>query len=356
MKKSNWKSAKGDISLHVPSGIYYVRKKFLRQGLPMLFKSTGETKQHLAKNKAIDLIKAHLDRHLKRTKSFTEVVDEFLRVETPNFSKRRLSTQINHARYFAELKRELGDHPITQVVDEAFWSDWFRIFQTKKRRTTFNDYVVYMNMLIRFAYRRKYIDRLAKLDFVDAVKVSGRVLTKEERERIYNAMGVDGKDQFKLAYECALRLREMLYLSWDRIDLETGKVIFRQDDVKTGRKTGRGREIIVSPGALERLRARFVRQAGASPFVFPSKGNPNKPQHQNKAMWTRAKKKAGILGRCRWHDIRHTAITNMLLDAREDIISVSEYVGTSVRILQKVYLHSTAEKTRSVASALSVGS
>lgn len=354
-KKSNWKNLNSDLSRHLPSDIIYVRKKFARQKIPMLFKSTGETLVHKAKLKAPGLIQAHLDRYLRRAKTFGDVVDEFLRTENPNPKKRRLSTQKNNIAYFSELKAELGEFPMTQVADENFWVDWLDRFMGKKTgRSTFNDYILRVNMLGRFALKRRYIPFFTKYEFVDEMRESGRVLTESEISSLFEAMNVDGRDQFTLAYECGMRLREMLSLTWDRVNFEKETITLRRDDVKTGRKTGKGREFVVTVGALQRLKERKKRMGDRSPYVFPSKGNLNKPQRQNKTMWERAKRKARITGRCRWHDIRHTAITHMLMTMRQDIALVSEYVGTSVRTLQRVYLHSTAEQTRPVASALRI--
>lgn len=355
MKKSNWINKGSDLSLHVPSGVIYVRKKFLRQKIPMLFKSTGEKLQHKAKTEAYRLIQLHLEKHLKKAKTFGEVADEFLRTENPNIKKRRVSSQNNNTLIITELKRELGDRLLSEVADESFWVDWFDGFiRRKTRRNTFNDYVVRMNMLMRFAQRRKYINWLTKFDFVDEVKESGRVLSRAELTALYNAMSENGRDQFTLAYECGMRLREMLYLTWDRIDFERRTITLRKEDVKTGRKSGKGREFMPTPYALERLANRRAKTGEGSPFVFPSKTNQKKPQRNNRRMWERAKSKAKIFGRCRWHDIRHTAVSHMLLEKQMPIALVSEYVGTSVRTLQRVYLHSTAEQTRMVANALSI--
>lgn len=320
----------------------------------MLFKSTGQSLLWKAKEEAARIVQAHLDKHLQRVKTYGEVVDEFLRTENPNLKKRRESTQQNNIAFCLELKKELGELPLTQVADESFWSNWFDGFvRRKSKRSTFNDYIVRNNMLMRFAYRRRYISHLVKFDLVDPQKNVGRVLSPKEIGALFEAMSVHGKDQFVLAYENGMRLREMLHLTWDRVDFEKGTIILRPEDVKTGRKTGKGREFLASDQALERLLARKKRMGDSSPYVFPSKLNLSEPQEQNKAMWKRAKKKAGIRGRCRWHDIRHTAITHMV-DKGEDITAVSIMVGTSVRTLQRVYLHSTFEKTRSVAKALRI--
>lgn len=350
--EKNWKNLGSDLSLHIPTKTIYVRKKFLRQKIPMLFKSTGETLVWKAKEKSIGMLKAHLDYHLKRAKTFADVVDEFLRYETPNPKKRRASTQENHHLYFRELKAELGECPVTQVAEETFFTEWLEGFMRRKTRRTFNDYIAYMNMVLRFAHRRKYLPTIVKYDKVDEVRESGRVLTQEELNALFDAMGETGRDQFTLAYECAMRLREMLYLSWDRVNLENGMITLRKEDVKTGRKRNKGRSFIMSEDALNRLRARKARSGDKSPYVFPSRTSLAKPQRQNKAMWKRAKRVAGIQGRCRWHDIRHTAITHMVADPTQSIMLISEYVGASVRTLQQVYIHSTAEQTRPVASAL----
>lgn len=338
--------------MHIPTGTLYVRKKFARQKIPNLFKSTGEKIQWKAKLKAVDLVKAHLDRHLHRVKTFGDVVEEFLRVETSNPKKRRASTQKNHAMYFGQLTAELGEYPITQVADEVFFSDWLSGFMRRKKRKTFNDYPIYMNMLMRYAQRRRYINHFVKFAFVDETRNVGRVLSQNEVDSLYAVMNTDMKDQFCLAYGCAMRLREMLSLTWSRIDFDRETITLGKDDVKTGSKTGKGRVFVMTSQALGRLKARRERQTEPSPFVFPSKDNPLKPQHQNKTAWKIAKRKAGIKGRCRWHDIRHTAITHMVSDPTQSIALISEYVGASVRTLQRVYLHSTAEQTRPVASAL----
>ena len=79
-----------------------------------------------------------------------------------------------------------------------------------------------------------------------------------------------------------------------------------------------------------------------------------KPASNNKKAWNLAKKRAGIKGRVRWHDIRHSSLSHLLLIKKQNITKVSEYAGVSVRTLQRVYLHSTAEQTKEVGMALSV--
>jgi integrase len=227
--------------------------------------------------------------------------------------------------------------------------------ETGKRRTTYNDYVHKMNQVLRYAFNHKMLKHPLKLPAADAVKANtGRVFTDAELQALWAKMGETMRDQFVLSYECFMRLREVLHLTWERIDLETGKLTLRAEDVKTGSRTGKGRTFFVSPAALARLRARWKARKGDSPFVFPSRFSPLKPQDESKTAWKGAKRRAKIEKRARWHDIRHTSLTKALLEHKLNPIEVSEYAGVSIRTIQRVYLHSKEEQTRGVSGVLSI--
>ena len=236
------------------------------------------------------------------------------------------------------------------------WERWLAEFKPKKRkRKTFNDYVKHMNLVLNYAYQHRYLKHPLALPTTDPVKgVTGRVYTDAELAALWEHMNETLRDQFVLSFECFMRLREVLFLTWDRIDLSTGKLTLRAADVKTGSKTGKGRSFFVSPNALMRLRARRVAQGEGSPYVFPSRFDPSKPQAESKTAWIAAKRRAGIKGRARWHDIRHTSLTLALLVKKLNPLEVSEFAGVNMRTIQKVYLHSTEEQTRSVSTALSI--
>ena len=74
-------------------------------------------------------------------------------------------------------------------------------------------------------------------------------------------------------------------------------------------------------------------------------------KYQNKK-WRKACDDAEIIGRAWFYDLRHTFYTTALLDAREPVQHVSEFGGTSIKTLQKRYLHSDAKKTASVSKAV----
>src|SRR5262249_34864695 len=89
------------------------------------------------------------------------------------------------------------------------------------------------------------------------------------------------------------RLREILHLKWEQVDLERG-VLFLADS-KTGRKT-----VILSAPALAVLTG--LDRLGS--YVVPG-DDPEKPRADLKRPWEAISKRAGLSG-LRLHDLRHT--------------------------------------------------
>jgi integrase len=89
------------------------------------------------------------------------------------------------------------------------------------------------------------------------------------------------------------RLREILHLKWEQVDLERGLLFLAES--KSGRKT-----IILNAPALAVLAS--LDRLGS--YVVPG-DNPEKPRADLKRPWTAVSKRAGLDG-VRLHDLRHT--------------------------------------------------
>jgi integrase len=89
------------------------------------------------------------------------------------------------------------------------------------------------------------------------------------------------------------RLREILHLQWDYVDLERGCLFL--PDSKSGRKT-----VILNAPALAVLNG--LERIG--PYVVPG-DDPEQPRHDLKRPWDAVTKRAGVTG-VRLHDLRHT--------------------------------------------------
>lgn len=349
--------------LEKESGIYVVRKKFGKRKISPLFKSTGEKVLSRARTAADVIIQRHVnfclgipDSHVfgqARTKTMGDVAHWILQNYTPDL---RAGTQALHRYYFREIIRHFGDWDVSQMTPERF-TEWVKRERRKGGRRTFFDFAKHLTLLMKVAYEQKFVSHLVRFKNPDPKQNhSWRVYTPDELTRLWEEMGDDLRDQFVLSCESFMRLREVLHLSWDRIDLDTGKITLRAENVKTGSKTGVGREFIMSPNALSRLRARRARMGDRSPFVFPSPADPTKPVWENRTAWRAAKENAGIKGKATWHSLRHTALTRALLDFKANPIQVSEYAGVRMTTIQRVYLHPKADQTREVANVLKITS
>jgi integrase len=89
------------------------------------------------------------------------------------------------------------------------------------------------------------------------------------------------------------RLREILHLRWEHVDLERGCLFL--PDSKSGRKT-----VILNAPALAILDG--LERVGS--YVVPG-DDPNQPRHDLKRPWSAVSTRAGLTG-VRLHDLRHT--------------------------------------------------
>jgi integrase len=402
----------GDYTLrNNESGYIYVRRKYLvSEGIPELFVSTKQKQVGKAKTEAQNIMREweefHSGKPIEGPNRFSlttvgQVVDRLLEFE---IAKKRNRTGDNYRLYLGKIKKKFGDVLINAITQKKF-DDWIEEERKRPRirilkdgskkelppRRTFFDYAKYMNLLMTYAYQMRAAshhmvfsdpDRILKNQLTEKQKLVGRrglsaeekeilelgqcrVLSKAEIKALWAVMNEDTRDQFVLAYTCFMRLREAIEAPWVELNLLTGVWNLPAERVKTGH----ARSFQISEQAHERLKARFKRQGGTSRYIFPgwSKKDPgvDKPVNQNKDAWKRAKKKAGIKGRCRWHDLRHTALTHALLGdeslpvkereaMKRDPLEVSKYAGVSRQTIDKVYLHAESEHTRKVSTALRI--
>jgi integrase len=346
--------------LRFKGGAIYVRQTFRKEGIPDLFMTTGETTLGRARTKAAILIQRHRNKHLgisddhvfgrSRGKTLRQVAVEYLGKHSPEL---RQGTQELHEYYVNEVVDGLG-HMGVQSITPQVGRDWIQ--EQKKRRKhrkTFFDFAKTLTALMNYAYTNRDCTHKFSLPNPDKDHhPTFKVYTKQEIAKLWKVSGSRLRDQLVLSYECGLRLREALKLELARVNFKTGEAHFGPQHVKTGSKTGRGRTIVLTPLALERLQGRveILKKKFNSPYFFPSRFDPQKPQHDNKGAWRKAKADAKIFGRARWHDLRHTAITEALR-AGKPIFQVSQYFGVSVRTIERVYAHLIAKDTAGTSTA-----
>lgn len=343
------------------TGVIIYRRSLAKLGLPAINEATGEMVLSRARAKAELMLQDHKNRHLGSTgtilegrtgRTMRQVAEEVLREVTP---KKRARTQRKHRDIIGHLTEIFGAYDINSISRRDFGLE-IEALRRKGTRTTFFDYSKHMNLIMRYAYNQRYATHLVTFPSPDQglIKTSGRRFTHEEVKALWGKASEDMKDQLLLAIENVMRLREMLGLSWDRVNLETGEITLSAEHVKTGSKTGRGRSFIMSPGALKRLKARRERLP-VTKWVFQSPIDASKARDTNHSAWRELKVEAGIRGSARWHDLRHTGLTIMLLEKRLNPLMVSEFAGVSMVTIQRVYLKPEARHTADVGKAMRIG-
>lgn len=125
----------------------------------------------------------------------------------------------------------------------------------------------------------------------DARKKKAKHAPKAENRRVKLSEGAVAA--IRLLLLTGARLREILHLRWEHVDLERGLLLL--PDSKTGRKT-----IILNAPALLIVDG----LDSASPFVIPGE-SPEKPRSDLKRPWAAISTRAGLTD-VRLHDLRHT--------------------------------------------------
>ena len=157
----------------------------------------------------------------------------------------------------------------------------------------------------------------------------GELLGEEQMMRYREEFGEDafsagiGAEAVRDMLQTALRYSELRGLRWRQIDLLRRRLTVG----KSKTEAGSGRSIPLNERATATLAfwADLFPERGMEHFVFPSERygaggdsfeprvyntDPSRPIKSWKEAWESAKKKAGV--NCRFHDLRHTAVTRML--------------------------------------------
>lgn len=169
-------------------------------------------------------------------------------------------------------------------------------------------------------------------------KQKGRYINDEEFQRIVENTTGWFKLYFLIIFTSGFRKMELGKLEISRLRKIENRYIAVLGTEHT--KTGRSREVpfsdILTPLVDEQLKA-------GSPFLFPSKDLARHitPQTIDNE-WKKAKMAAGIEGRMRLHDCRHSCASNLAKDAINPIVVVTN-LGMSLQMFQKTYLKLKAE-------------
>ena len=172
-----------------------------------------------------------------------------------------------------------------------------------------------------------------------------RVLEPEEWNRLYSAAPEWFKPVLLTGYHTGMRLEEILGLTWDRVDLEKGRMFLPGALTKNGE----AREVPLTP-FLKRTLQHLREHNGVtriSGLVFQKRGGKLNHTYRIVRQLCQEQKIEDFV----FHDLRHCAVTN-LADAGVDTETIMKIVGHSSVEMFLRYRTIKAEKLDAAMSRL----
>jgi integrase len=189
----------------------------------------------------------------------------------------------------------------------------------------------------------------------------GRALEAEEKKRLFRMAGrrpgwMVAHCAAVLAASTTCRGVELRNLRWRDVDLFEKTLRVERSKTESGKRTlPLNQDALL---ALARLRERAVQLEAAEPehYVFPwchGQIDPTRPQKSWRKAWRNLTKAAGLAG-FRFHDLRHTAITE-LAEAGASDATLMALAGHMTRRMIEHYSHVRMEAKRTAVDQLSCG-
>ena len=223
--------------------------------------------------------------------------------------------------------------------------------------------------VIRMSLERAIKDGLIKKNPILGCKLPPtepkemKVLTKEEIQRFLIQAKEEGMyELFLLELTTGLRRGEILALTWDDLNFETGELRINKQIVPVGGKlitsepkTKAAFRTIILPPPMVGLLQEYKRGI-FSQLIFPSRTRPGQPVDPGYIR----KRLQDILERAgckkvRFHDLRHTFAT-ISLEYGMDVKTLSTIIGhVSSRTTLNIYTHITSEMQENAAANIDRG-
>jgi len=286
----------------------------------------------------------------QQRKTVHKAADEFL---DDYRTKHRSASYAEYA--LGHVKTLLGDRLVVEITPKVVKSYQTARLKEKAGPKTINDEVMLLiglcgdqGELIRATLRR---EKALKLPLPPS---PGRPYSAEEKARMLEEAQKLRTPQMHAALaldlNTGLRDKELREIRWEQIDLAHKKAL------TVGRsktEAGTGRLIPLNDTAIAALQAHaswYIERFGECKpdwFVFafgtPLPKDPTRPITSFKTAWTKVREKAGVKGR--WHDNRHTLVTELAEGGAGDevIMSIAGHVS---RAMLSRYSHVRMEAKR----------
>jgi integrase len=297
------------------------------------------------------------DKRAERVRSVADLVTEFL--EAYKLRNPRSYTSAHYALW--HVKRILGKRMAVDLSPAVVKEYQTGRLREKAAPKTINEEVGKLFQILgergEFIRAKLRRDKSAKLSSRGQVS---RAFTVEEKEKLLAAAKARRSPTIypalMLALHAGMRDAEIRGLTWARLDLQ--RAIVTVGEAKT--EAGEGRTIPLNSDVLAALVEHskwFLKKFGTTnpalyvfPFGKPQPTDPTRPVVTFKTAWATVKKAAGVTGR--WHDNRHTFITDLAESGEASDETIRDMAGHVSKQMLKHYSHIRMEAKRRAVDSL----
>lgn len=332
----------------------------------------GKTRQAVARK----LTEAQRDRDkglpiVGDRQTVAQYLDSWLSVAR---SSVRLTTWMRYEQFVRlHIVPSLGKFALSKLTPQQLQSLYVRKLESGLSSTTVHHLHMALHCAFDAAVRLGLVQRNI-CDLVDPPAMRETEYSTLTPEQVRVLLAAARGDRFEALYAVVLstgmREGELLALKWSAVDLDQGTVQVRATIHRTiegftvsHTKTARSRrKLVLTPTAIDALRRHRVRQAEErlargeawedQDLVFPNTvGKPMEVSNFARRCYKPLLKKASLPD-VRFHDLRHTAATLLLLEGVHPKI-VSEMLGhASVSITLDIYSHVIPDMQRTAMEAM----
>jgi integrase len=259
--------------------------------------------------------------------------------------------------------RILGSFMAVDITDVTVTSFQTTRLQEGAAPKTVNEEVGFLLRLLPISQSgaiRAQLKRQKKLKLKIPTRVGKAFSAEEKAALIENASPANRRSKgihlaMMLALHAGLRDKEIRTLQWNRMDFE--KRIITVGDSKTSAGTGRtipmNDDLFAAATEYSKWYTGQFRGAEPAWYVFPfgkpRPQDPTRPQTSLKTAWRATKTKAKVDGR--WHDARHTFVTDLAESGASDQV-IQDLAGHVSRDMVSHYSHIRTEAKRRAVGAL----
>lgn len=286
-----------------------------------------------------------------RDKTLADAVDQYL--EDPIFKKKKDKKTISgHLRYW---KRELGKYALSKLTPDVIakkrdeLASGITVRHKVRTPATVNRYRASLSGVFKVAMEEwRWLDD-SPMRFVRKLEEPpGRTRFLDDNELLrLLEVAQDSKSKYLyivivIALFTGMRRGEILKLKWSDVDLDTGRVVIRET------KNGDTRVSYLTNHALDILQQHAQKMMFQSEYIFPNRWG-TKPVDITYS-WQKTKEQTGLED-FRFHDLRHTAASNLAMNGASPS-EIADVLGHKSLSMVKRYAHIAEHHTKFVIESM----